>query len=404
LENHLAHYFRMKITMSYSGGTSRGWQLGSVFDKSNMLVEFFIPSCGRRIDYFPARMVPYIFGDQAIDPRRIRTSLQARLVRGVMRRTAWIRGAKPTERYWACRAIDHSVARRLRGDSDLLMAESHIALSTIARAKAMGMKTILDRTNSHIAYQSEIWREENERLGVKWIPSDDRDIQQAIEEYHAADRIFVLSSYVKRTFLDRGVPEQKLVCVPSGIDLARFHQAKKNDPVFRLIYCGILQAKKGVHYLLRAFSELNLKHAELWLIGSVSEEMRPILARYQDSFRHLGFVPNSELAHIYSQGSAFVLPSLEEGLAKVIVEAMACGLPVIATTNTGAEDVVRDGTDGYVIPIRNVEILKERILTLYHDPDLCQQMGQNAIRRVHAEFTLERYVQRLLTAFSEIRR
>ncbi len=384
----------MKITMSYSGGTSRGWQLGSVFDKSDMLVEFFIPSCGRKIDFLPASVVPFLFGEQAIDPRRIRTSFQARLVRGVMRRTARIRGAKPSERYWACRAIDHSVARRLRGDSDLLMVESHIALSTIERAKAMGMLTILDRTNSHIAYQSEIWREENERLGARWVPNDDRDIQRGVEEYHAADRIFVLSSYVKRTFLERGIAEQKLVCVPSGIDLTRFRQSKKEDPSFRLIYCGILQAKKGIHYLLQAFAELKLRNAELWLIGSVSEEIRPFLKKYQGTFRHLGFVPNSELDHVYSQGSAFVLPSLEEGLAKVIIEAMACGLPVIATTNTGAEDVVREGIDGYVIPIRNVEILKERILSLYHDPELCRQLGNNAKQRVHAEFTLDRYVHR----------
>jgi len=392
----------MNVTLSYSGGTSRGWQLAKAFDRLGILNQYFTPSCSRKIDYFPAALVPLLFGEQGVDPRRVETSIYVNLFRKLMYRTTRIRGAPPTERFRINEKIDHSVAHRLRPGADLLLSEAQISLHTIRRAKELGMTTILDRTNSHIAYQSEIWAEEHRRFNVDWTPNSGRVIQKGIKEYEEADSIFALSSYVRQTFIDRGVPAAKVLCVPSGIDLSSFRQIEKTDRMFRIVYCGLIQLKKGTHYLLQAFDELKLKNAELWLIGSVSKEMVPLLQQFEGSFHHFGHVPNSQLSQFYSQGSVFVLPSLEEGLAKVLIEAMACGLPVVATTNTGAGDVVRDGTDGYVIPIRDVEALKTRILSLYENPELCHQMGQSAKLRAHAEFTLDRYVTRILAAFREV--
>jgi glycosyltransferase involved in cell wall biosynthesis len=392
----------MKITMSYSGGTSRGRQLAREFDKKGHLQRLFMPSYGRKVDYFPAFVTQWLFGQQDIDIRKVNTSTKVRLLQQLLRRTARLRNAKPSERYWWCEAIDHWVADSLEPEADLVMVESQIALHTLRRARELGMTTILDRTNSHIAYQSEIWAEENEKMGIKWVPNSERVIEKGIREYEEADYIFALSSYVKRTFIERNVPAEKVLCVPTGIDLSPFSQLKKEDDVFRIVYCGYLQLKKGTHFLLQAFDELKLKNAELMLIGGVSEEVRPLLEKYRGVCKHIGHVNHSDLSRYYSQGSVFVIPSLEEGLAKVIIESMACGLPVIGTTNTGAEDVVREGTDGFVIPIRDVEALKEKISFMYENQELCRQMGASAKERVHAKFTLEHYVQRVLGAFAVI--
>jgi glycosyltransferase involved in cell wall biosynthesis len=81
---------------------------------------------------------------------------------------------------------------------------------------------------------------------------------------------------------------------------------------------------------------------------------------------------------------------------------MACGLPAIATTNTGAGDVIREGTDGFVIPIRDVEALKDRISFLYEHQEHCSQMGKSAKERVNAEFTLGRYLERLLRILPQV--
>ncbi len=379
----------MRLTLSYSGGTTRGQQLARELSRRGWLHEFHQPS---------ARGLK----SGEIDACRLVTSLPVTLLLALLARTRRLRRAKPSQRFWACEAIDRSVARKLTPGADLLLAESQIALSSIIRGRELGMTTAIDRTNSHIEYQSQVWEEENRRFGLGWPPNSARVVEKGLREYQEADFIFVLSSYVEQTFLDRGIPARKLIKVPSGIDLTPFHPVPKEDGVFRVIFCGAIQNKKGVHYLLEAFHGLDLPNAELWLIGKVFEDMHPVLAKYSGTYRLLGSLPISQLAYHYSQGSVFVLPSLEEGLAKVMLEAMACGLPVIASTNTGGMDVVREGVDGFIVPIRDVAALQEKITFLYAKPELCREMGRNALERVHAEFTIDRYFKRLIDSLQRL--
>jgi glycosyltransferase involved in cell wall biosynthesis len=112
--------------------------------------------------------------------------------------------------------------------------------------------------------------------------------------------------------------------------------------------------------------------------------MKPLVSRYEDRVRFFGAIPRTELYEYYSQGSVFVIPSLEEGLALVQAQAMACGLPVIATPNTGAQDLFTDGIEGFVVPIRAPEAIREKVLQLYKNPELRRGMGEAALRKVHS--------------------
>lgn len=374
----------MKIVLSYSGGTSRGIELAREFERLGYLSDFYIPKYNHR------------------DIRNIRRSYLVLLLRAILWKSRGLRRAKPTERYWMCEAHDRWTASRLKKGADILIAEGQIGLHTIRKAKEMGMVTVVDRTNSHIIHQSEIWGEENKKMGIHWKPNSERVVRKGILEYQEADYTFVLSSFVAATFLERGYPKNKLVHVLPGINLEPFRTVEKKDSIFRIVFCGLTSIKKGVHYLLQAFGDLNLMNSELMLIGGISSEMQPILEKCNGNFKLAGQIERSELYRYYSQGSVFVLPSLEEGLAKVIIEAMACGLPVIATANSGAGDVVREGVDGFIVPIRNVDALKEKILYMYKNQDQCRSMGRNAIERVHSEFTLERYMDRMLAALNRI--
>ena len=100
--------------------------------------------------------------------------------------------------------------------------------------------------------------------------------------------------------------------------------------------------------------------------------------------------------------SVFTIASIEEGLALVIPQAMACGLPVIATTNTGAEDIVRDGEDGFIVPIRDVRVLKEKLLYLYENKEMRRAMGQSAKERVSTGFTWDDYGDKIMVAYERI--
>ena len=163
-----------------------------------------------------------------------------------------------------------------------------------------------------------------------------------------------------------------------------------------------LSPRKGQLYLLKAWEKLKLPSAELLLIGRVSPEMKPILEPYRHLFRHIAHVPNHELRKFYTSCDLFVLPTIEDGCSYVCLESMACGLPVITTTNNGAGELVQDGVSGYVVPIRAVDTLAERIETLYRDRELLRSMGKAGVANVRQNLNWERYAHELIAFYDRI--
>jgi len=286
--------------------------------------------------------------------------------------------------YLATVTFDHWMSRCIE-ECDVFHSLSQFGVESHRVAKERyGALTVCDRGSSHMLYQGRILAEEFDRLGLPFEETDPRLVERELAEYESADLIFVPSEFVYKTFLEYRVPALKLRKNPYGVDLRVFRPLPKDDEIFRVIYVGSLSVRKGIPYLLEALGGLNLPKFELWLIGSVFPETRKFLARYEGGFRHLGTIPHTDLYRYYSQGSVFVMASIEEGLAMVQAEGMACGLPVIATANTGAEDLFTDGIEGFIVPIRDPEAIRDRVLRLYNDPDLRNEMSRAALRRVQS--------------------
>jgi glycosyltransferase involved in cell wall biosynthesis len=297
-------------------------------------------------------------------------------------------------------------SRRLAGhlppDSDIFIGLSSFCLQAIERAKGYDQVTIVDHGSLHQRTERRLLEEEGRLHGLsldsslapEWI------IEKEDLEFHAADRVMVLSNAASRSLVEEGIGAGKIFVNPCGVDLSRFMPPeKKVDDVFRIIYCGNISPRKGVHYLLQAFSELNLDHAELCLIGSApTPSFGRLLARHQSgNVRFLGTFPHNELRQVYAQGSVFVLPSLADGFGMVVPQAMACGLPVIVTENVGAADIVADGVDGYVVPIRDVAALKDKIRYLYEDPAARQRMSDAAVTKAGRHLSWDAYGDRLVS-------
>ncbi|MGH7934157.1 MAG: glycosyltransferase family 4 protein [Candidatus Binataceae bacterium] len=283
----------------------------------------------------------------------------------------------------ALASFDNWVADRLL-PCDVFHALSGFGLrSHIAARQRYGALTVCDRGSSHIVFQDELLRDEYAHWGVPYSGIDRRIIERELSEYESCDRIIVPSLFSYRSFIEKGVPEHKLRRNPYGVDLAAFQPLPKTDAVFRVIYVGGLSLRKGVPYLLEALCPLRLPNFELCLAGPLTPELRPLMARFEGKYRYLGTVAKTELLHHYSQSSVFVLPSVEDGFGLVLGQAMACGLPVIATTNTGAEDLCANGAEGFIVPIRSAAAIRERVVQLYENPELRDQMGVAALRRVH---------------------
>jgi glycosyltransferase involved in cell wall biosynthesis len=186
--------------------------------------------------------------------------------------------------------------------------------------------------------------------------------------------------------MTRGLSEEKLAVVPYGVDLEAFHPRPPGDEVdapFRILFAGRISLQKGVPYLLQAYNRLRggSSSIELWLAGKMDRELSRLLHAERLPVRVLGQLSRERLAEVYREVSVFVLPSLQEGLATVLAQALASGLPVIATPNSGAEDLIEDGLEGFIVPPRSSDALQEMIEMLLLDPMRRQEMGQRARAR-----------------------
>jgi len=287
--------------------------------------------------------------------------------------------------WWSHETLDRYVATRLK-DPAILIALSGSGLHAGRKIQQLGGIHICGRGSSHIRLQDQLLTEEYERYGTRWRGIDPRSIAKEEAEYEQAHWISIPSQFCYDSFLERGVPKAKLLKIPYGSRLERFYlegSPRANPEEFRILFVGAAGPRKGFIDLLASFKRLSHPRKQLLLIGSLAPEAEAMLVQMdQSQIRVLGSVPNDQLRRHYSQASVFVLPSIEEGLGMVIGEAMACGCPVIATTNTGASELITDGVEGFIVPIRSPEVIADRLQQLSDQPDLREQMGQAALARV----------------------
>lgn len=301
--------------------------------------------------------------------------------------------------HWFNNKFDYKVSKKLE-ESDLFVGWSGSSINSIIKAKELAMTTIVERGSSHILYQSHILEEESELSGASLSGVHPGVIENELKEYEQADFISIPSNYVKRTFIDQGVPSKKLIQVPYGVNLDEFYPIKKEDEVFRFIHCGAINYRKGVPYLLQAFSELNLKNAELWMVGSIDPEIESVIKKYESkNIIFHGSKPQSELKWFYSQCNVFCLASIEEGLAMVQAQALACGLPIITSENTGGSDLIIEGEHGFTFKIRDVDTLKERMLYMYEHQEEAKAMGDAARLRMGHSYSWSNYGTKIYDAY-----
>ena len=289
--------------------------------------------------------------------------------------------------YWDRTSLDHHVARSLP-DAQVFVGLSSCGLATGREAQRRGMRFVCDRGSTHIRHQNEVLRAEHERWGLPFAGVDPRIVEREEAEYAMADMITVPSTYVRDTFLARGVGAEKVRILSYGVDLERFQPAGTPAPdQVDFLFVGGFSLRKGVPYLLAAYQALQHPRKSLTIAGvadrAAVERMRE-LGLLTDDVKLIGHVPQPELKQLMSRSHALLLPSLEEGLAMVMAQALACGCPVIATRSAGAADLYSDGVEGYIVDAGEVDDLTERMQTLADDPALGRRMGAAALRRVQS--------------------
>jgi glycosyltransferase involved in cell wall biosynthesis len=220
-------------------------------------------------------------------------------------------------------------------------------------------------------------------------------------ELERADLVLCPSTFVRDTMLANGVPENKCFVNPFGVDTSIFVARETIPQKPRFISVGMICLRKGHQYLFRAFERVKrvLPDAELICVGNYRPDFRLERRRWAGTFTHHPSLPHRELASLLTGCTAFVLPSLEEGFARVLSEAMAAGLPMVASYESGATTLVRDGVEGFIVPPHDIQQLADAMIRLAQDRALNQRMGEAARQKGAERNTWQDYGDRLLAEY-----
>ncbi len=308
--------------------------------------------------------------------------------------------------YAAERAVARKAGKHARG-MDVVVASYGTGMYAFDAVHESGGRAVLSYPIAHNRYQERLYEEEAALApefaaalpDLSRLPADYTDRLDA--ECEQADRIIVGSGFVRQSFVEMGYNARKIAVTPYGVDSERFtpRSAPRDDGVFRALFVGQIGQRKGMSYLFGGYELFRRPDSELHVVGGYVPG-REVYSRYQSLYRHTANVLQKDLPALYREADVFVFPSLIEGMPLVVLEAMACGLPVITTTH-GPGEIVRDGIDGFFVPIRDSEAIAARLEQLYRDPALRERMGRNA-REQALRHTWDAYATRAAEVVLEV--
>jgi len=290
-----------------------------------------------------------------------------------------------------------NLALNYLNDSDVLLALSGCGLKSGNFFKENNKIYICERSSSHILFINEILKEEYAKYGIKFN-IDQRIIKRELKEYEQSDFVLVPSKFAQNTFKKYNIFKTKVLTFPSNNKIFKSKNKKKiffSSNKFKIIYVGSLSLRKGLPYLLDAFNRLNFKGKELHLVGLKTNDYRLFKHKIDFSKTILhGHLSQSKVNNLLNKSDVFVMPSLEEGAAIAVAQAMNTGLPVIVTKNTGWEEVVRKKSTGYVIDIRNSKILYQKLNHLIKNKSILEKFSRNSLKYSKNK-TWDNYVSQL---------
>lgn len=302
---------------------------------------------------------------------------------------------------WSARRFCELVLGNGLHDAQGVYTFNSAGLELLKEARRRGLRAIMEQTIAPMEIENRLLREEHARF-PEWEPVPEEQpswVEFAAREkaeWAVADTILCGSDFVRDSIAAAGGPVEKCRVVPYGVD-ARFSLPNKepHDGPLRVLTVGAVGLRKGSPYVLEAAKILR-GQADFRMVGSIG--VQPAAQQALVSALELtGPVPRSQMLQHYAWADVFLLPSICEGSAGVVYEALAAGLPVVCTPNTGS--VVRDGMEGFIVPICDAAAITKVLSRFIEQRDLLRTMGNQARLRAQ-EFGLAGYKARLISALS----
>ena len=308
--------------------------------------------------------------------------------------------------FWHNAQFDRWIANNLAVFGNLAFGYESASLHTFRRAKQLGLPCVLyqpiasaEKAVALLGEEARFMPELAKTLRYNWFPDD--EMERKIEERHLADAIICASSFTKRSLVDAGVPPSKVFVEPYGVNQSTFSPSTEKFSRFSVVWASSYTQTKGIGYLLEALARHPAPNMELVVAGHPhsTDAISPYENRVR--VRRLGQLGRDELGKAMACCHVHVFPTLLEGFGRNIIEAMASGLPVITTANCAGPDLIEDGVSGFIIPIRDVDAICEKLTWVYENPEAAREMGRVARQRV-AALTQSNYRQRFADRIHEV--
>lgn len=263
--------------------------------------------------------------------------------------------------------------------SDVFLYYRTTGLKTTKRLKREGLRTVsvLEEVNTHVDECFEILSREYEEIGLGKLGPIFADHSDRLDAYQDTDFILCPSEFVRGSFLRRGFDPARIIKLNFGFTPRETFSSgsESRNGTFRLLFVGQINFRKGLRYAIHAFRRLRYSKKELIIVGPrtliTGLEKCPI----PDGVTFTGVLKGTALKRQFESADAFVLPTLEEGLALVIGEAMTFGLPIITTSSSGAEDIMTHGEEGLILRPCDSTALTNSFEMLLDSPQMRKQMA-----------------------------
>jgi starch synthase len=303
-------------------------------------------------------------------------------------------------------SLDRASYRSAR-ESDAFIFYRTEGYTTTRRLKKEGVGTvcIMEEVNSHVDNQQAIMQEEYIRLGLGKYPEPIPDHTKRLKAYEQADYILCPSEFVKRSFIEKGFSPDQLLKVNFGFSATKYvseHRKVRNDNCFRVLYVGQLHYRKGLRYAIEAFRRLKHPKKEFIIVGPRTGVTGLERLTLPEQVVFTGTLKGEELNEQYRNADVFILPSLEEGLALVQLEALSFGTPLLITSNTGGDDIIENGVHGFIVPPADADALAVKLQEMAEDRSLLDSMSRQAFLAAHAYGSWDLAVAKLADLLSPI--
>ncbi len=277
------------------------------------------------------------------------------------------------------RALDRTVAHTVESQCGIgaVYAYEDCAAATFEAAKRRGLRTIYDLPigywrAGHAIFEEEKVREPEWASTLSGMLDSSEKLARKDAELQAADLVIVASSFTRQTLEFAPAPAKPIAVIPYGSpEFTEKPSFRVHKGRLRVLFVGALGQRKGLSYLLKAVAMMGAG-VKLTLLGRKTAENCDPLDDATKSYRWIPSLPHAEVLKEMGRHDVLVFPSLFEGFGLVILEAMSRGIPVITTSHTAGPDIIKNGEDGYIVPIRSSEAIANRLEELAGDSErLC---------------------------------